>query len=48
MPGFDDANHTRATHAAAAAATRVQRALVILGDQVPDNLAAGAALRWAR
>jgi len=44
-PGFDDANHTRATHAAAAAATRVQRALVILGDQVPDNLAAVAALR---
>jgi len=45
LPGFDDANHTRATHAAAAAATRVQRALAILGDQVPDNLAAVAALR---
>jgi len=45
LPGFDDANHTRATHAAAAAATRVQRALVILGDQVPENLAAVAALR---
>jgi len=44
-PGFDDANHTRATHAAAAAATRVQCALVILGDQVPDNLAVVAAMR---
>jgi len=45
LPGFDDANHTRATHAAADAAARVQRALVILGDQVPDNLTAAAALR---
>ncbi len=44
-PGFDDANHTRATHAAAAAATRVQRALVILGDQVPEHLAVVAAMR---
>ena len=44
LPGFDDANHTRATHAAAAA-TRAERALVILGDQVPDNLTAVAALR---
>jgi DNA-binding protein WhiA len=44
-PGFDDANHTRATFAAAAAATRVQRAFLILGDQVPDNLAAVATLR---
>ncbi len=42
---FDDANHTRATHAAAAAAARVQRALLILGDQVPENLTAAAALR---
>jgi len=45
LPGFDDANHTRATHAAAAAAARAERALVILGDQVPDNLTAAAALR---
>ncbi len=45
LPGFDDANHTRATHAAAAAATRAERALLILGDQVPDNLTAAAALR---
>jgi len=44
-PGFDDANHDRATFAAAAAATRVQRALVILGDQVPENLTAVAVLR---
>jgi len=45
LPGFDDANHTRATHAAAAAAPRAERALVILGDQVPEHLAAVAALR---
>jgi len=45
LPGFDDANHTRATHAAADAAARAERALDILGDQVPDNLTAAAALR---
>jgi len=45
LPGFDDANHTRATHAAATAATRAERALLILGDQVPENLTAVAALR---
>jgi len=44
LPGFDDANHTRATLAAAAAATRVDRALVILGE-VPEHLAVVAALR---
>ncbi len=44
-PGFDDANHTRATHAAAAAAaTRVDRALLILGE-MPEHFAAVAALR---
>jgi len=42
LPGFDDANHTRA---AAAAAARAERALIILGDQVPENLTAVAALR---
>jgi len=44
LPGFDDANHTRATLAAAAAAARVDRALVILGE-VPEHLAVVAALR---
>jgi len=44
LPGFDDANHTRATHAAATAATRAERALLILGE-VPEHLAAVAALR---
>jgi len=44
LPGFDDANHTRATLAAAAAATRVDRALLILGE-VPEHLAAVATLR---
>jgi len=44
-PGFDDANHTRATlAAAAAAAARVDRALLILGE-APEHLAAVAALR---
>jgi len=42
-PGFGDANHTRATLAAAAAA-RVDRALLILGE-VPEHLATVAALR---
>ena len=45
LPGFVDANHTRATFAAATAAARAERALAILGDQVPDNLTAVAALR---
>ena len=45
LPGFDDANQTRAAHAAAAAAARVERALVILGAEVPENLTAAAALR---
>jgi len=37
--GFDDATHTRATLAAAAAAARVDRALLILGE-APEHLAA--------
>ena len=45
LPGFDDANHTRAALAAAAAAARVERALVILGEEVPEHLAAVAVLR---
>ncbi len=44
LPSFDDANHTRAALAAAAAATRAERALVILGE-VPEHLAVVAALR---
>jgi DNA-binding protein WhiA len=45
LPGFDDANQDRATLAAAAAAARAERALVILGDQVPEHLATVAAMR---
>ncbi len=45
LPSFVDANQDRATFAAAAAATRAQRALVILGNQVPEHLAVVAALR---
>ncbi len=44
LPGFDDANHTRATLAATAAATRVDRALLILGE-APEHFAAVAAMR---
>jgi len=44
LPGFDDANHTRATLAASAAAARVDRALLILGE-VPEHLAVVAAMR---
>src|SRR6202165_2600877 len=41
----DDANGRRAARAAVAAAARVERALQILGDTVPDHLAAAGKLR---
>ncbi len=41
----DDATHTRAPHAAATAAARVKHALVILGEQVPEDSTAVAAMR---
>jgi len=37
LPGFDDANHTRATHAAADAAARAERALVASGTWSPST-----------
>jgi DNA-binding protein WhiA len=43
--GFDDANLRRAARAATAASARVDRALQILGDEVPEHLATAAALR---
>jgi DNA-binding protein WhiA len=45
LANFDDANLRRSARAAVAAAARVQRALEILGDTVPDHLAEAGRLR---
>ncbi|AQA21396.1 DNA-binding protein WhiA [Rhodococcus sp. PvR044] len=45
LANFDDANLRRSARAAVAAAARVERALEILGDDVPDHLAAAGSLR---
>ena len=45
LANFDDANLRRAAVAAVAAAARVDRALQILGDDIPDHLAAAGTLR---
>lgn len=45
LANFDDANLRRSARAAVAAAARVERALDILGDGVPDHLAAAGKLR---
>lgn len=42
---FDDANQRRSAQAAAAAAARVDRAMTILGDDVPEHLADAGFLR---
>lgn len=42
---FDDANQRRSAQAAAAAAARVDRAMTILGDDVPEHLAEAGYLR---
>ena len=42
---FDDANTRRSAQAAAAAAARVERAMEILGDDVPEHLAEAGFLR---
>ena len=47
LANFDDANLRRSARAAVAAAARVERALEILGDTVPDHLAAAGSLRVA-
>ncbi|MCH9734470.1 MAG: DNA-binding protein WhiA [Mycobacterium sp.] len=47
LANFDDANLRRSARAAVAAAARVERALAILGDSVPDHLAAAGSLRVA-
>jgi cell division protein WhiA len=45
LANFDDANLRRSARAAVAAAARVERALEILADEVPDHLAAAGQLR---
>jgi cell division protein WhiA len=45
LANFDDANLRRSARAAVAAAARVQRALEILGDDVPTHLLAAGRLR---
>jgi DNA-binding protein WhiA len=45
LANFDDANLRRSARAAVAAGARVQRALEILGDEVPDHLAEAGRLR---
>jgi DNA-binding protein WhiA len=45
LANFDDANLRRSARAAVAAGARVQRALEILGDDVPEHLAVAGKLR---
>jgi DNA-binding protein WhiA len=45
LANFDDANMRRSARAAVAAGARVQRALEILGDQIPDHLKEAGHLR---
>lgn len=45
LANFDDANLRRSARAAVAAAARVERALEILAEDVPDHLAAAGRLR---
>jgi DNA-binding protein WhiA len=45
LANFDDANLRRSARAAVAAGARVERALEILGDDVPDHLRLAGALR---
>jgi len=45
LANFDDANLRRSARAAVAAGARVERALEILGDEVPDHLAVAGHLR---
>ncbi len=45
LANFDDANLRRSARAAVAAGARVERALEILGDQVPDHLKDAGILR---
>ncbi len=45
LANFDDANLRRSARAAVAAGARVERALEILGDEIPDHLKLAGSLR---
>jgi DNA-binding protein WhiA len=47
LANFDDANMRRSARAAVAAGARVQRAMEILGEEIPDHLRAAGDLRLA-
>lgn len=47
LVNFDDANLRRSAQAAVAACARVERALEILGDDVPEHLRTAGSLRLA-
>lgn len=47
LANFDDANLRRSARAAVAAGARVQRALEILADEVPEHLAAAGGSAWS-
>jgi DNA-binding protein WhiA len=47
LANFDDANLRRSARAAVAAGSRVERALEILGEEVPDHLRSAGRLRLA-
>ncbi|MFZ0157625.1 MAG: DNA-binding protein WhiA, partial [Kineosporiaceae bacterium] len=47
LANFDDANLRRSARAAVAAGARVERALEILGDEVPEHLRMAGTLRLA-
>ena len=47
LANFDDANLRRSARAAVAAGARVERALEILGEEVPEHLRTAGTLRLA-
>jgi len=47
LANFDDANMRRSARAAVAAGSRVQRAMEILGDDIPEHLRTAGELRLA-
>ena len=47
LANFDDANMRRSARAAVAASARVERAMEILGDDIPDHLRTAGTLRMA-
>ena len=47
LANFDDANLRRSARAAVAAGARVDRALEILGEEIPDHLRRPASCGWS-